>query len=80
MNEMNYSGYSARIEYCDDDGLLVGRIAGIKDVVGFHCKSIKELRETFEEAVTDYLETCAKLGREPQKPKMSRGSHSALTD
>ncbi|BBP61003.1 hypothetical protein PHLH4_45930 [Pseudomonas sp. St316] len=51
-----------------EDGLFVGHIAGIKDVVGFHGESVSELRAAFEEAVTDYLETCAKLGRAPQKP------------
>ena len=40
----------------------MGHIAGIKDVVGFHGESVNELRKAFEEAVTDYLETCAKLG------------------
>ncbi|PKM13277.1 MAG: toxin-antitoxin system HicB family antitoxin [Gammaproteobacteria bacterium HGW-Gammaproteobacteria-5] len=68
MNAMNYKGYAARIEYSDEDGLLIGHIAGIRDVVGFHGESVKELRMAFEEAVDDYLETCAKLGRPPQKP------------
>ncbi|BCG27340.1 type II toxin-antitoxin system HicB family antitoxin [Pseudomonas tohonis] len=68
MNVMNYNGYSARIEYSDEDGLFVGHVAGIRDVVGFHGESVQELREAFREAVEDYLATCAKLGREPQKP------------
>lgn len=68
MNVMNYQGYTARIDYSDEDGLFVGHIAGINDVVGFHGESVSELRAAFEEAVTDYLETCAKLGRAPQKP------------
>ena len=68
MNVMNYHGYAARIEYSDEDGLFIGHIAGIKDVVGFHGESVRELRDAFEEAVRDYLETCVKLGREPQKP------------
>jgi predicted HicB family RNase H-like nuclease len=68
VNIINYQGYAARIEYSDEDGLFVGQIAGIKDVVSFHGVSERELRNAFEEAVTDYLETCAKLGREPQKP------------
>lgn len=67
MNVMNYKGYAARIEYSDEDGLLIGHIAGIRDVVGFHGESVAELRAAFEEAVNDYLDTCAKLGREPQK-------------
>ncbi|WP_350647386.1 type II toxin-antitoxin system HicB family antitoxin [Pseudomonas sp. HY13-MNA-CIBAN-0226] len=68
MNVMNYQGYAARNEYSDEDGLFVGHIAGIRDVVGFHGESVGELRSAFEEAVTDYLEMCAKLGRAPQKP------------
>ena len=67
MKTMRYKGYAARIEYSDKDGCFVGHIAGIRDVVGFHGESVAELRSAFEEAVDDYLETCAKLGREPQK-------------
>jgi predicted HicB family RNase H-like nuclease len=58
---MNYKGYAARIEYSEEDGLFVGHIAGIRDVVEFHGESVQELRDAFEEAVTDYLDTCAKL-------------------
>ena len=68
MKAMNYKGYAARIEYSDEDGLFVGHIAGIRDVVGFHGEAVHELRQAFEEAVDDYLESCAKLNRAPQKP------------
>ena len=65
---MTYRGYAARIDYSDDDGCFIGHIAGITDVVGFHGESVAELRAVFEEAVDDYLETCEKLKRPPQKP------------
>jgi predicted HicB family RNase H-like nuclease len=65
---MTYKGYAARIEYSDEDVCFVGHIAGIKDVIGFHAESVKELRIAFEEAVDDYLATCEKVGRSPQKP------------
>jgi predicted HicB family RNase H-like nuclease len=68
MSTMNYKGYAARIEYSDEDGCFIGHIAGIKDVIGFHAESVNELRVAFEEAVNDYLATCAKTGRAPQKP------------
>lgn len=68
MNVMNYKGYAARLEYSEEDGLFVGHIAGIRDVVGFHGSSVEELRAAFVEAVDDYLDTCTKLGRAPQKP------------
>jgi predicted HicB family RNase H-like nuclease len=68
MSVMNYKDYAARIDYSEEDGVFVGHIAGIRDVVGFHGESVQALRAAFEEAVNDYLETCAKLGRDPQKP------------
>ena len=68
MNTMTYKGYAARIEYSDEDECFVGHIAAIQDVVGFHGESVASLRESFEEAVDDYLETCEKLNRAPQKP------------
>jgi predicted HicB family RNase H-like nuclease len=47
---------------------LVGRILGIQDVIGFHADNVAELRFAYEDAVDDYLETCEKIGKAPQKP------------
>lgn len=66
-NTMTYKGYSARIDYDDDDGVFTGRIAGIRDRVGFHAETVEGLRTAFREAVEDYIETCASIGKEPQK-------------
>jgi predicted HicB family RNase H-like nuclease len=41
---------------------------GISDVIGFHADTVQALRAAFEEAVDDYIEICAKIGKEPQKP------------
>ncbi len=65
---MNYKEYAARIEYSEADDCFIGHIAGIRDVIGFHGKSVAELKRAFKEAVDDYLETCSKLKRHPQKP------------
>ncbi|MFZ2445316.1 MAG: type II toxin-antitoxin system HicB family antitoxin [Syntrophobacteraceae bacterium] len=67
-NAMTYRGYAARVEYSDEDGCFVGHLAGITDVVGFHGETVAELRTAFEEAVEDYLEACARIGRSPRKP------------
>lgn len=68
MNTMTYKGFTARVEYSEEDGCFVGHIAGIRDVIGFHGESVAELRAAFEEAVDDYLKTCKKLGQEPNRP------------
>ena len=72
MKTMTYKGYAARIEYSDEDSCFIGHVAGINDVVGFHGESVTELRAAFEEAVDDYLETCEKLNRSPQRPYSGR--------
>ncbi len=68
MSTMTFKGYAAKIEYSDEDACFIGHIAGIKDVIGFHAETVKELRAAFEEAVYDYLATCERVGRAPQKP------------
>ena len=65
---MKYRGYSARIDHDDEDGIFTGRIAGIRDGVGFHANDLTTLREAFREAVDDYLEACARAGKAPQRP------------
>lgn len=68
MSMMTYKGFSARIEYSDEDDCFIGRVAGIQDVIGFHGQSVAKLRSAFKEAVDDYLETCERLGKQPNKP------------
>lgn len=67
-NSMLYQGYAARIEFSSEDECFIGHIAGIKDVIGFHGETVSELKAAFEDAVTDYLETCRAVGKAPQKP------------
>jgi predicted HicB family RNase H-like nuclease len=65
-----YRGHTARIEFDPEDEIFVGRVAGITDLVGFHGDTVENLLEAFREAVDDYLETCAKVGKEPEKPSL----------
>lgn len=52
--------------------LLVGHIAGIRDMVGFHGQSVAELEQAFHEAVDNYLAACEELGQAPNKPYSGR--------
>lgn len=67
-NSMTYKGYTAAIHFSAEDECLVGHIMGVNGIVGFHGDSVKEIRRAFHESVDDYLATCAKAGREPNKP------------
>jgi predicted HicB family RNase H-like nuclease len=64
MNAMNYRNYLARIEFDAADRIFVGHIAGINDVIGFH--------GAFHNAVDDYIDTCATIGKSPEKPYSGR--------
>ena len=66
-NTMTYKGYTARIDYDDDDHLFTGRIAGIRDIVGFHADTVNGLQEAFHEAMEDYFEACAWIEKNPNK-------------
>ena len=68
MNVLTYNGYSARVEFDSEDKVFIGHIAAINDVIGFHGESVRELEDAFHEAVDDYLETCQKAGKSPEKP------------
>lgn len=68
MTSMTYKGYSARVEFDDEDGLFIGRVAGLRDGVNFHGETVDDLRAAFREAVDGYIDVCARVGKSPQKP------------
>lgn len=72
MNSMIYKGYTARIEYDERDGLFVGRVLGLRDIVSFQGESVETLRDNLAAAVDDYLGDCAERGIEPEKPASGR--------
>lgn len=67
MSKMTYKGYAARVDFDEEDELFVGHVAGINDVVGFHADTVRGLRAAFRKAVEDYLATCKKVGKPPEK-------------
>ena len=68
MNTMNHKGYAARVEYDPEDRIFVGHLAGIRDSVSFHGRTVDELEQAFHEAVQDYLAACRKLKQKPERP------------
>ncbi len=63
---MRWKGYAAQVGRCEEDGILTGRIAGIRDGVGFHARRWRSAVGV-PGGGEDYLETCAKIGKAPQK-------------
>ena len=67
-NALTYKGYSARVEFDAEDRIFAGRIAGIREIVGFHAETVTGLEKAFREAVNDYVRACDELGQSPNKP------------
>jgi predicted HicB family RNase H-like nuclease len=68
MTAISYKGHFANVEFDAEDEIFTGRLAGVNDVVGFHADSVEALKAAFREAVDDYVETCEKAGKAPEKP------------
>lgn len=67
-NVIQYKGYFGSVEFSSDDDVFNGKLLGINDLVTFEGDSVTTLKSAFEEAVEDYLETCKKLKKQPNKP------------
>lgn len=68
MGTLKYKRYEGTAEVDTDRCVCRGKILFINDLVIYEAESPAALKKAFEEAVDDYIETCAELGREPKKP------------
>jgi predicted HicB family RNase H-like nuclease len=64
---LNHKGYSGSIEIDLQHDCLFGKLLFINDAVIYQGKNLPELKESFKNAVDEYLDTCAEMGREPDK-------------
>lgn len=67
MDILKYNDYEGTAELDMTRGVCRGKILFINDLVTYEASQPSELQKEFEDAVDDYVETCAELGREPQK-------------
>lgn len=65
---MDYKGYTARVEFDQDAGILHGEVEGLRDVITFEATDVRGLEASFRASVDDYLAQCAEDGVEPEKP------------
>lgn len=68
MDILKYKDYEGTAELDMARGVCRGKILFIADLVTYEAAAPAKLQKEFEAAVDDYIDTCATLGREPQKP------------
>ena len=69
MNELlEYKGYYGTVEFSVADNVHFGKVMGIRGLISYEGDNVQSLKQDFEEAVDDYLETCKEEDVEPEKP------------
>ena len=68
MKYLEYKGYTGSIEYSQEDGLLYGKVLGIRGLISYEGETGKLLEEDFKDAVESYLADCKESGQVPEKP------------
>lgn len=63
-----YKGYSCTVKYDPKDHIWYGKIDDISDLVNFHTKKFTNIDEVARDAIDDYLDFCARVGKEPERP------------
>jgi predicted HicB family RNase H-like nuclease len=68
MATMKYKKYVATIEIDPNEGIIYGRVHGLKDSISFHTNDPARIKDEFHAAVDDYIAFCEDLGEKPEKP------------
>lgn len=69
MSELiEYRGYYGSVHFDADDLIFHGKIEFIRALISYEATNAVELKQAFEEAIDDYLETCERHNIEPEKP------------
>lgn len=75
---LEYKDFHGTVHFSEEDAVFFGKISGINDLVTFEGSSVKDLQNSFKEAVDDYISIC----EEKQIPalKSMKGSFNVRID
>lgn len=65
---LNHNGYTGSVEFSEEDGLLRGKLLGVRDAITYEGKDVKSLTRNFRQAIEEYLAFCEAEGKTPDKP------------
>ena len=61
---MVYGDYIGSVHFSAEDEVFYGKIEGVNDLVTFEGRNVDELKNSFTEAVENYISICREEGRE----------------
>ena len=66
---IEYKKYIGFYEFDEEKKVFYGKVINSDDVITFQGKSVKEVKEAFQDAINEYLAWCKKYrNNEPKKP------------
>lgn len=65
---MRFKGHFASVEFDPKGRVLIGKLAGIKDIVTFQADAPASIITAFRKAVDDYVRSCEAAGKTPERP------------
>ena len=65
-NTISYKGYVGSVEFSEDREIFYGKVQGIRSLISYEGRNVKELLSDFHGAVDDYLELCESEGTIPE--------------
>lgn len=65
---IEYKNYVGSIHLDTEEELFYGQVQFIRDLVSYEGKTAKEIKESFQASIDDYLTLCAQEGKEPDRP------------
>ena len=66
-NTIEYKNYYGTVECSEEDGVLFGKVIGVRSLISYEGTTVNELIANFHGAVDTYLNTCENEGVEPEK-------------
>jgi predicted HicB family RNase H-like nuclease len=65
---VKYKGYTAVLKADEEQGILFGRVIGLRDVITFQAETVSQAIKEFHISVDTYLELCRSRQQSPEKP------------
>ena len=65
-NTVQYKGYVGSVEFSKEDGIFFGKVMGIRSLISYEGKNVKELIRDFHGAIDDYIASCEADGKTPE--------------
>ena len=65
-----YKGYGCTVKYDPKDHIWYGKIDDINDLVNFYTKNFTNIDKVARDAIDDYLDFCARVGKEPEVQRL----------